>query len=180
MARTFRALAAGLVLLGVVPEAKANWFSDTWHECCNVYHRNKMWPKPFDMPDRLAVQAPFDQMVANGWRRQNLLGAHHFTPDNSQLTPVGEQKVQWILTQLPPDKRAIFVERTPDPSINARRVDAVQQLATRLTPAGELPVVEETHIVTEGRPASIVDQTNLQFQQTMPKPQLPAETTIDP
>jgi len=75
------------------------------------YHVNKQWPWPYVCPDRIAVREPFCIMVNNGWRRENLLGAHHFNPDSNQLTSAGQLRVQWIMTQAPPDHRNIFVER---------------------------------------------------------------------
>lgn len=180
MSRAIRLLGASLLVLSISPAAEANWFTDWWAGMQRDSAKNRDWPSPFVHPDRAAVEAPFHQIAANGWRRQNLLGAHHFTPDGAELTQAGERKVQWILTQTPPGQRTIFVERTLDPTLNARRIDAVQQLAVRSLPTGELPAVQETHIVTEGRPASTVDRTNMQFQESMPKPQLaPASFGLD-
>jgi hypothetical protein len=34
----------------------------------------------------------------------------------------------------------------------------------------------ESHLVSEGRPASVVDATNVRFQESMPAPTLPAAT----
>ena len=43
-------------------------------------------------------------MVANGWRRQNLLSDYHFNEENPQLNLAGETKVHYILTQMPPNR----------------------------------------------------------------------------
>ena len=67
----------------------------------NGYHRNVMWPWPYVCPDRLATREPFDIMVRNGWRRQNLLGSHHFDPASGGLTEAGQLQVRWIMTQAP-------------------------------------------------------------------------------
>jgi len=180
MSRATRLLGASLLVLSICPAVQANWFTDWWAGMQRDAAKNRDWPMHFSDGDRAAVEAPFQQMAVNGWRRQNLLGAHHFTPDGAQLTQAGERKVHWILTQTPPQQRTIFIERTLDPTLNARRIDAVQQLAVRSMPTGELPAVQETHIVTEGRPAATVDRTNTQFQESMPKPQLaPARFGLD-
>ena len=72
-------------------------------------------------------------MINNGWRRQNLLGQHHFNPDTNQLTTAGELRVQWIMTQAPPDRRNIFIERTLDGDVNAKRLAVVRDYATRVS-----------------------------------------------
>ena len=176
MSRALQACAAGLLVLSVCTPADANWFTDLWYSCKAAEAQSRHWPMPYVMPDRAAVGAPFHLMVANGWRRQNLMGAHHFTPDGSQLSHAGEQKVRWILTQVPPHQRTIFIERGENSTQTARRVDTVQQMAVHIVPAGELPAVQESHLVTEGRPAAAVDRTNTAFQDSMPKPQLSAAT----
>ena len=40
-----------------------------------------------------------------------------------------------------------------------------------------MPQVEETYLVAEGRPAAMVDATNVKFMQSMPVPALPAATS---
>ena len=83
----------------------------------------RCWPEPFSAADREATIAPFGQMVANGWRRQNLISDYHFNDEDTQLTVAGEQKVRYILTQKPPSRRTIFVQQglTPErPPANER------------------------------------------------------------
>ncbi len=53
---------------------------------------NAMWPYPYVCPERVWAHAPFDVMVVNGWRRQNLLGAHHFDPQTGKLTRAGNSR----------------------------------------------------------------------------------------
>jgi hypothetical protein len=113
-------------------------------------------------------------MINNGWRRENMLGSHHFNPDTNQLNAAGQLRVQWVMTQAPPDRRGIFVERTLDQNSNNQRMTAVQEYATQVAIDGRPPQVTQTHLVTEGRPATVVDFTNTKFQQSMPVPVLPA------
>ena len=116
-----------------------------------------MWPWPYVCPDRIAVREPFCIMVNNGWRRQNLIGAHHFIPETNQLNAAGQLRVQWIMTQAPPDRRSIFVERSLDQNVNNQRIAAVQEYSTQVALDGRAPQVSQTHLVSEGRPASVVD-----------------------
>ena len=73
-------------------------------------------------------------MVANGWRRQNLLGEFHFEPQSGQLTEAGRLKVQWILTACPEQHRLIYVHTAGTREETAARVAAVQQLAAQFPP----------------------------------------------
>ena len=76
MRRTICAAAGIVVLLAGVESAHAVCFDDTAIYVKQGYHMNRQWPWPYVCPDRIAVQEPFCIMVNNGWRRQNLLGAH--------------------------------------------------------------------------------------------------------
>jgi hypothetical protein len=140
------------------------------------YCQNADWPWPYVCPDRIAARDPFNLMVTNGWQRQNLLGAHHFTDDGGRLTTAGELKVRWIMTQAPPAHRDVFVERSIDPAVTAHRVAAARQYAEKVAINGQRPVVEETYLISEGRPASMVDAVNTRFEESMPPPVLPAST----
>jgi len=145
-----------------------------WYQCHLDYQRNKAWPEPFLEYDRHAVRDPFRIMESNGWRRQNLLGAHHFDPETGGLTRAGKIRANWILTQAPVSRRTIFVERGANIDATATRVDIVQQYAVQVMPEGQLPDIQETHLIAEGRPAEGVDALRTRYSQTAPSPQLPA------
>jgi hypothetical protein len=123
------------------------------------------------------VREPFCLMVSNGWRRQNLLGAHHFNDTSNELTTAGELRVRWIMTQVPGDRRTIFIERDVDPAVTAQRMATARSYIAQVgAPDNQLAQVVETHLISEGRPASVVDATNVRFQESMPPPTLPAAT----
>jgi hypothetical protein len=170
MRNAYWGLAAGFVLLVLASTAQANWWDDIWRD----YHRNKNWPQPFVHVDRAQTLVPFAVMQNNGWERENLMGAHHFTPDNTELTEAGRLKAQWILTQAPAHRRTIYVEYAGDAQKTAGRVRALQSLSTNFLPPGMIADVRPSRMMTEGWPASVVDQTNLQFQESRPLPVLPA------
>jgi hypothetical protein len=173
-------IAAGaVVVLSVASQARAVWVDQTAHYIKHGYHVNTMWPWPYVCPDRIAVREPFCAMVNNGWRRQNLLGAHHFNPETNQLTTAGELRVRWIMTQAPPDRRNIFIERSVDSSVTATRMAAARDYASQVSIDGRPPQVTETYLMAEGRPAAVVDATNLKFQESTPPPVLPAVTATN-
>jgi hypothetical protein len=156
-----------------VHTAQAVWLDETAHYVNQGYHQNKLWPWPYVCPDRIAVREPFCLMVNNGWRRQNLLGSHHFKPGTNELTTAGELRVHWTMTQAPPDRRTIFVERALEPEVTDERLAAARDYAAKVALDGQLPQVADTHLVSEGRPAAVVDATNVRFQESMPPPVLP-------
>ncbi len=174
MRRNLLAAAAAIVVLTTVQHAGAVCCDDTAIYVKRGYYTNEMWPWPYVCPDRISVREPFAIMVNNGWRRENLLGAHHFVPETNQLNAAGQLRVQWIMTQAPPDRRNIFVERALDPNVNTQRMAAVRDYATQVAMDGRAPQIAQTNLIFEGRPASVVDATNTKFQQAMPVPVLPA------
>jgi hypothetical protein len=139
------------------------------------FWRNNCWPKPFIYPDRKAAFAPMVVMADNGWRRNNLVGAHHFTPDGGELNRSGELMVQWVLTQAPAHRRHVFVARGEDPEQTGQRIEAVQKYASFIVPEGGFNLVD-THIMPEGLSAIDVDWGILKFRENAPLPMLPKST----
>ena len=135
--------------------------------------RRNCWPEPFLNPDRYAVRSPLALMVSNGWRRQNLLGDHHFVDQGGELTEVGRMKIRWILTEAPPQHRTIYVHSAGNAEVTAARIDSVQQLAAQLVPEGELPLVLETGIPVQDWPAARADMIGRKFEASTPEPRLP-------
>ncbi len=174
MRRTLLAAASAVVVIVCAQQVQAVCCDETAMYIKQGYRTNQIWPWPYVCPDRIAVREPFCMMINNGWRRQNMLGAHHFNPETNQLNAAGQLRVQWIMTQAPPDRRSIFVERTLDQNATGQRIAAVQEYAVQVGIDGRPPQVAVTHLVSEGRPAAIVDATNTKFQQNMPVPVLPA------
>jgi hypothetical protein len=173
MRKTLIVVATAVVLAPAL-RAGAVCCDDTASYVKHGYYVNKQWPWPYVCPDRIAVREPFCIMINNGWRRENLLGAHHFNPDTNQLTPAGQLRVQWIMTQAPPDHRNIFVERALEANVNEQRMASIRDFAHKVSIDGREPQIAQTTIQFEGRPASVVDMTNTKFLQAMPAPALPA------
>ena len=180
MASSLRIAGLTLATLACVAPARAGWFSSMVQGSKNFYrsvvrdtkHRN-CWPTPFVQPDRHSARAPFALMVSNGWRRQNLLGDHHFVDQTGELTESGRIKVRWILTEAPRHHRTIYVHRATEPGMTIARIDNVQQLAAQLVPQGTLPMVLETSIPVQGWPAARADMIGRKFDASIPDPRLP-------
>lgn len=172
-------LTSGIVVAALVSgfasSSEAFWLDAFFCHVEEGAKQNERWPSPYICPDRVYAHAPFNAMITNGWRRQNLLGAHHFNGDSTELTQAGELKVRWILEQAPPAYRRIFVERSFVDETTQARVATTQKFAEEFA-TGDVPQVAETHIVSEGRPAATVDFVNSKFRENMRVPTLPAST----
>lgn len=174
--------AAAALTLGTVSPSSGFWLDAFVDHVHTGYCVNMRWPSPYVCPDRASARAPFYAMVRNGWRRQNLLGSHHFNADSTELTQSGKLKVRWIMTQTPPAYRQVFVERSMERAVTDRRMETVQQftndVAEQIASGETPPLVTETHIVSEGRPAATVDYVTNQFRDNMRLPVLPASSGI--
>jgi hypothetical protein len=163
--------AAGLLLAAAPVQADwLDWFRDG-------FHKNHQWPEPFIYQDREAVIAPFEVMVHNGWKQQTMICSYHFQPDSAKLTPSGRAKLTWILRQAPPEHRTVYVQETESRKLTLARIDAVQQLAARQLPAGQLPAVVATTTPPDGTSAEDVDGVLRGFSKSAPAPRLPASST---
>ncbi len=111
------------------------------------------WPCPYGCWDREAARAPFPAMIQNGWRRQNLLADGHFTANSGELSPAGQYKVRWILTEAPIQHRTIFVRRAGTSEQTTARVNAIREYAAKAAPDAGPPSILETYLAPAGYPA---------------------------
>ena len=170
MLRHFLPVLTLAVLFGAAAPATAG---DFFASIVRDFKRNHMWPEPFVHADRAAVAIPIGIEVANGWRKQTLLCSYHFKEDSAQLTQAGELKLHWILTQVPPQRRVVFIQRATFADVTAARVDAVQQTAVRMQPAGGMPQIVESDTPMEGWPAEQVNNLFINVEKSRPAPILP-------
>lgn len=174
-ARFFTVVGFVLVAVGSATQVSAEILCEAAHSVARDVKRRQCWPDPFNAPDRATVRAPFAIQVANGWRRQNMLGEYHFEPGTGQLTEAGRVKVRWILTAGPQQHRLIFVHIAEKNEETEARITAVQQLALDISP-NDVPPITPTSISDDGWPADEVDVIGRKFQSSMPAPRLPAAT----
>lgn len=140
-----------------------------WH----AYRQEAIWPSQYVQQPRQSICTTFELMAHNGWRRQNLLGHHHFKPESTELSEAGKLKAQWILTQTPPSRRTIYVERGINEEQTSSRLAAVQQFTSGIGPTEGTSSVSDTNIVDYGRPASTVDAVFTGWNANQPAPVLP-------
>jgi hypothetical protein len=161
-----------LILLGSVTQVSADWLFGIPTEI----KRRQCWPEPFVSADRATVRAPFVTMVANGWRRQNMLGEFHFEAGTGQLNEAGRLKVRWILTAGPQQHRLIYVHIADTNEETSARLAAVKQCVAQITP-NDVPPILATAIPDDGSPADQVDMIGRKYQQSVPSPRLPATSS---
>ncbi len=174
-ARLLSVVGLVLVVLGSAARVVADPFSDVFNSIAQDTKRRNCWPDPFINWDRASVRAPFVVHVANGWRRQNMLGEFHFEPGSGQLNEAGRLKVRWILVTGPQQHRLIYVHVAERNEETAARIAAVQQLAVQIAP-NDVPPVMPTTIADDDAPADRADAIGRKFQSTLPPPRLPAPT----
>jgi hypothetical protein len=160
------------VVLASAGTARAQWFETFKQNFKRDYHRNAMWPEPFLQPDRNATMAPFAIQTANGWRRQNLLSDYHFDDVTNQLTLAGETKLRYVLTQMPPTRRTVFVQQGLAANVTRSRMLAVERASSKIVPEGMVANVVESNLPNDGWPASDVDAVTRKFNATRPDPRL--------
>jgi hypothetical protein len=161
-----------------VPQAKAQfgWISSGIHSMATDFKRNNCWPEPFIAADRYDVRMPFNVMVHNGWRQQNMIGEHHFDDMTGELTEAGKLKVHWILTQAPKQHRTVYVQKDRSQAITAQRLQAVQAISAVYSADGMIAQIELTDEPFAGWPADRVNFVNQSFETSAPPPRLPAAT----
>jgi hypothetical protein len=173
MPRIASALLAATVSLAAAVPAQANWLKSFYHDVRGSWHTNNMWPQPYIDPDRKAVKEPLAIMHARGWQRYNLLGEHHFEPDQTRLTPAGVLRVKAILANSPPQYRTVYVEKGSKRTITESRIDAIQQAIVDLSPDGALPAVLASDMTVEGWSSEYADAVGRKFFSSIPSPRLP-------
>jgi hypothetical protein len=172
-ARFLAVVGLALIALGLASQVSAEVLCEAVNSIVRDVKRRQCWPEPFVGPDRASVSAPFVTQVANGWRRQNMLGEFHFEQGTGQLTEAGRLKVRWILTVAPQQHRLVYVHTADTNEETSARVAAVQQLAGRIAP-NDLPPVMPTSISDEGWPADEVDLIGRKFREkAIPQLDLP-------
>ncbi|MCS7306143.1 MAG: hypothetical protein NZ602_13685 [Thermoguttaceae bacterium] len=142
----------------------------------NDWRENNRWPNGLPEPDRQQVRSTMETIIQNGWRRQNLLSDFHFEPETGQLNPAGQEKLRWILWEVPEKHRLVYVARTPNPSETAARMASVQKAAAQLVGDQPLPPILESDQSPLGWPSTQVDAIQRKFQETTPPPRLKTPT----
>jgi len=140
------------------------------------WRENSAWPNDLPEPDRQQVRSTLETQIQNGWRRQNLLSDFHFEPETGQLNPAGQEKLRWILGEVPEKYRIVYVARSLNPSETEARMASVQKAAGQLVGDRPLPPILYSDLSPLGWPSAQVDAIQRKFQETTPPPRLKTPT----
>ncbi|QDS86611.1 hypothetical protein EC9_07840 [Rosistilla ulvae] len=178
-----RKLLLASIIVGMATTATADWDS-FWHHkkvamhnCKIDYLRNQSWPQPFLEHDAYKVRGPFETMANNGWRLHNTLSHEVFRPDDSILTAVGRNRVQWIATQTPANHRHIYVLQAATPEDTQRRVASVEEALAGLATVGVPPQVYVTAKVPTMASGEWNAQLSRKRREQMVAPKLQSDNT---
>ena len=167
MHRNLWVLAALAVVLAPI-QARAEWFPKIRRD----FRRNNCWPQPFIIPDRMAVRAPFEVMINNGWQVQNTLSDEHFDSETGELIGAGEMKVRGILIENPAGRRQVYILRGKNPEDTANRQRSVEQYAAKILHPGEIPQISESNIRPRGWSAEAINNIGARYNASAPDPRL--------
>lgn len=164
---------ATVAVMMTVGSAQAGWH-EFWDRVHLDFHRNNSWPQPFSSVDRRATCAPFNAMVASGWRRQNTLGLHYFDRETQALNEAGKRRLHWIMSNSPEQHRTVYVAESHVQDQSERRIDSVQTALAQQLPGQSLPAVIPVQLEPRGWPAEYIDTITRKSTQTIPEPRLPS------
>ena len=175
------AIVLGLAVLFSCPagSAHADWHSMKvkWHAFWDRvhvdWHRNNAWPEPFGEVDQNAINSALGVMVNNGWRLQNTISSELFNSETQELTGAGELKVRWILTQMPVQRRTIFVLRGRSAEITKTRLKSVEKVATTVLGDASGASIAVTDAVPRGGSGDYYERVNDGYENSVPPPRLP-------
>jgi hypothetical protein len=147
-----------------------------WREYCAEakLHRARVdaWPEPFIHADRELVRTPFRIMADNGWKLQNTLGHHLFDRETNLLNYAGKLKLHWIMTQIPPHRRHIYVLEGATPEETVARVASVYQGIVQVAPGQDACGIMTTKIGPPRGDGSYLNQVDRSFKSSVPQPRL--------
>jgi hypothetical protein len=150
------------------------WWRNLWAKYDAHQSRVNVWPEPFVLQDRELVRDPFRIMADNGWKLQNTFGNHLFSPETNELTYAGQTKLHWILTQLPPHRRQVFVVEADTQANTATRVASIYETIAAIAPDAPSCPVLTTRILPPGGDGSYLDALDQTYRSSIPLPRLPA------
>lgn len=141
--------------------------------------QNVRWPEQHLEHDRIATRAPFETMIANGWRAQNTISTYHFNEFTGELNDAGKLKLRAVLYETPAEWKTIFVLRADTPTITAARMQSVQKTAGDLMQGEPVPSIMLTTIEPRGTRGDISNRVNGAFMENAPAPVLPPRVAED-
>lgn len=153
-------------------EARAEWGS-WWHNSHVNYVRLQAWPQPFTDVDARQTVSQFEVMKVNGWRLHNTIGNELFRDSDAALVAAGHNRIHWIVSQAPPERRVIYVLRGRSVQETEARLASVRQSVAAMNYSGPLPQMVLTDIEPRTSSGAWATQINRDWMEALPEPKLP-------
>ncbi|MEM9645550.1 MAG: hypothetical protein AAF989_11215 [Planctomycetota bacterium] len=167
--RMFALLTVTTLIAG---DAAADWHT-FWHSVHVDYARNRVWPEPFTEVATAQTVAPFQVMTQNGWRAHNTIGNDLFRRGDGALLAAGRERVRWIASQAPQNRRIVYVLRGHNREETESRVGAVREAVSKMYLDGAGPEIYVTNIEPASAPGAWAEKVNRDRLSQMPAPVLP-------
>jgi len=167
------ALSCAITIGGAASDASADWHG-FWHSVHVDYQRNNAWPQPFTDDSVRQTVAPFEVMKQNGWRLHNTIGNELFRDGDGALLAAGNNRVNWIATQAPADRRVVYVLRGRTPAETDARLASVRDTLSRVQTNGPAPQLMITEIEPNTASGAWAVQINRGWLEAQPAPKLPS------
>ena len=126
-----------VLVLALPGVAAADW-NEFWAQFEKDRQRNQAWPIPFNQADQQSVRSIFGTMVRKGWDQQIVFQEIHFDKKTNELNALGQKKLRWILQNVPPERAALYVQKSLDNEVTSARLENLQIAAAELTQGDEL------------------------------------------
>ena len=108
---------------------------------CHIYHAEHYWPWPYMCTDRQYIFDVVRTQEANGWLTETTLYDYHFNAETHELTVPGKIQLKWILENVPPSYRTVWVQQAEDPAVSEQRINNVRAFANRLVNPSNMPQI---------------------------------------
>jgi hypothetical protein len=146
---------------------------DECPEFSHRFHHAHYWPLPYVCDDRAYVAHISQLQVVNGWTAETTLYDYHFYEDTPELNQSGQLHLRWILQDVPPARRMVWVQTALNPELSQARLASVQVAAIEMAGEGNLPsIMLRPGGIVGGKPAQEVDLQTRAYLQSMPNPRL--------
>ena len=169
------AITCAVAFGGMTGNASAEW--GFWKSACVDYHRNNAWPQPFTEDSVRQTVAPFEVMKQNGWRLHNTIGNELFRDGDGALLAAGHERVHWIASQAPADRRVVYVLRGRSQSETEARLASVRDTLSRVETTGPAPQLMITEIEPTTASGAWATQINRSWMEAIPAPKLPSTSS---
>jgi hypothetical protein len=143
-------------------------------EFTHRYHHAHYWPLPYVCDDRAYVRHVSEMQVINGWTAETTLYDYHFVEGTAELNQSGRLHLHWILQDVPPARRMVWVQTALDPQTSQARLANVQIAGLEMAGEGNVPpIMLRPGSIIGGKPAQEVDLQTRAYLGSIPMPRLP-------